>query len=123
MKKILIVEDDVDTLDLMETILHGQGYAVIKVKREITIREIGGIHPDLVILDFMLPFGPGTDICAAIKSNEMTKDIPVIMYSASSGIGELAGENGADAYLDKPFDVQELIEMVNRLVRKDRTPA
>jgi len=119
MKKILIVEDDVDTLDLMETILHEQGYAVIKVKREIVIAEIAGIKPDLVIIDYMLPFGLGTEICSAIKSNETTKGIPVVMYSANNKIRDLAKQNGADAYIPKPFDLEQLIGLVNRFVKAD----
>lgn len=120
MKKILIVEDDVDTLDLMEIILHDQGYAVIKVRREITIKEIAGIKPDLAILDYRLPFGLGTEICSAIKMNEATKDIPVIMYSANNGIEELAKKNGADGYFSKPFDLECLVTLVGSFIEKEQ---
>jgi DNA-binding response OmpR family regulator len=116
MEKILIIEDDADTLELMEIILRDQGYIVIKVKREISIEEIAGIKPDLVILDFMLPFGLGTEICLELKTNEETKTIPVIMYSANNSVEGLAKNNGADAYMAKPFDVEHLIGLVSRLL-------
>ena len=116
MKKILLVEDDIDTLDLVELILNNEGYAVIKANREVSKKEIIGIRPNLVILDFLLSFGLGTDLCAQMKSNVVTKDIPVILYSASANIKELAYQCHADASLEKPFDIDHLVEMVSSLV-------
>src|ERR1700761_2197733 len=116
MKKILIVEDDADTLDLMEAVLQQQGYAVIKVKREITWEEIAGIKPDLAIIDYMLPFGLGTEICLQIKSHDQTKSTPVLMYSANNGIEALARKNGADAYIPKPFDLENLNAIIGQLL-------
>jgi two-component system phosphate regulon response regulator PhoB len=117
LKKILLVEDDVDTLELVELVLQNNGYAVIKAKREVSLEEIIGIKPDLALLDFMLPFGLGTDLCLSIKKNPFTSDIPVILYSASSNLKFLAESCQADAYLEKPFDLEELIILTSRLIR------
>ena len=67
MARILIVEDDPDILDLIEAILRQEGYAVIRINRPVAVKEITGIKPDLVILDYLLPFGLGSDLCLEIK--------------------------------------------------------
>jgi len=118
MKKIIIVEDDPDTLDLMEIILRENNYIVIKVSREISVKEIVSIKPDLLIIDFLLPFGLGTDLCMSVKSDHRTQEVPVIIYSASNDIGVLAKNSGADAYLPKPFDIVDLLHMVNETIQK-----
>ncbi len=115
MKKVLVLEDDTDTLDIVETILHDAGYAVIKVNREITLAEIRSIRPNLVIVDFFLPYKMGNEICNEIKERPETKDIPVILYSASNLLQKMADECKADAFISKPFDMNYFIDMVNRV--------
>lgn len=115
MKKILLVEDDVTTLDLMEFILQDNGYAVIKANRKVTIGEITGIKPDLAIIDFLLPFGFGTELCLEIKNNPLTRNIPVILYSVSNNIQKLALESCAEAYMAKPFNIDDLISLVHKM--------
>ena len=112
MKKVLLVEDDVDTLELVELILRSNGYAVIKANREVSIKEIIGLRPDLAILDYLLPYGLGTELCLEIKNNPLTKYFPVILYSANTDLKKLAGESHADAYLEKPFDIAQLVKLV-----------
>jgi DNA-binding response OmpR family regulator len=115
-KKVLVIEDDVDTLDLMELILNTAGYAVIKANREVTIKEIAGIKPDLVILDYLLPYGLGTEKCFEIKNNPLTAETHVILYSASPGFEKEALQSKADAYIAKPFDVDKLLELVDKTI-------
>jgi CheY-like chemotaxis protein len=115
LKKILVVEDDTDTLDIVETILHNAGYAVIKVNREITIEEIQSIRPNLVIVDFLLPHKMGNEICYEIKERPETKDIPVILFSASNLLPKVAHQCKADAFISKPFDTDHFIDVVNRV--------
>ena len=116
MKKIIIIEDDVDTLDMMEFILRENGYAVIKANRLVSIKEFISITPNLAILDIMLPYGFGSDLCLEIKSNPKSKHIPVILYSANSNLKTLAKESLADAYLEKPFDLNNLLEIVKETI-------
>jgi DNA-binding response OmpR family regulator len=115
LKKVLVLEDDTDTLDIVETILHDAGYAVIKVNREITLAEIRLIKPNLVIVDFFLPNRMGNEICNEIKKGPETKDIPVILYSASNLLQKMADECKADAFIPKPFDMNSFIDVVNRI--------
>ena len=114
-KKILIIEDDIHTLEFVEILLHGSGYAVIKANRQIPIKEVAGINPNLVLIDYLLPYVLGTALCLEIKNTESTKHIPVILYSVSSNLQTIAKESRADGYIAKPFDINDLINMVNRL--------
>ena len=116
MKKIIIIEDDVDTLDMMELILRDNGFAVIKANRMVSVDEIISITPNLAILDIMLPYGFGSDLCLEIKNNSKSKHIPVILYSASSELKKLAKASCADAYLEKPFDLDKLLKMVKETI-------
>lgn len=116
MKKILLVEDDIDTLELVEFILRDNGYAVIKANRKVSIKEIIGLKPDLAILDFLLPYGLGTELCLEIKNNLLTRNTPVIIYSANTNLEKLAGDSHADAYLEKPFDIDQLLQLVGEQI-------
>ena len=116
MKKIFVVEDDVDTLDIMEWILQDNGYAVIKTNRLVSINEIISINPSLAILDVLLLYGFGSDLCLAIKNNPKSNHIPVILYSANNNLKKLAHDSLADAYLAKPFDRDKLLQMVNETI-------
>jgi two-component system phosphate regulon response regulator PhoB len=98
----------------MGFILHEAGYAAIKANREVSIKEIAAIRPDLAILDYLLPFGSGIEMCLEIKNNPLTAHIPVILYSASNQLKQFAKSSKADAYIAKPFDVDELIELIRK---------
>jgi DNA-binding response OmpR family regulator len=115
LKKVLIVEDDIDILDLLEMILRDNGYAVIKINREISIKEIIGISPHMIIIDFLLPHRLGNELCLELKDNQYTSHIPIILYSAVNNLKGIADQSGADAYIEKPFDVNDIINMVNSL--------
>ena len=115
MKKVLIIEDDVDTIEVVESILNLAGYAVIKINREITMKEIAGINPNIAILDYLMPYALGNDLCLQIKSNPQTEHIPVILYSASSLGKKVAEDCRADAFISKPFEVDLLLEQVKQL--------
>jgi len=116
LKTVLIVEDDIDTLDLMEFILQDNGYAVVKANKKVNIEDVIAINPHLAIIDFLLPLGFGTELCLEIKTNPLTNHIPVILYSASNDIKELALTSCADAYMAKPFDIDELVDLVSAMV-------
>jgi two-component system response regulator VicR len=115
LKKILIVEDDADTLEIVEDILRSAGYAVIKINREITIEEISSIKPNLVIVDFFLPHRLGNEICNEIKETPETKHMPVILYSASNLSPKVIKACKADAFIPKPFYIDYFIDTVNLL--------
>ncbi|CAN5343768.1 response regulator [soil metagenome] len=114
LKKILIVEDNELLIEVMTYILISNGYEVIALSRgDDVFNHIKTTHPDLVILDAILPGMDGRDICQLIKLNKATKDLPVIICSGDDSIGESLRQKGApDDVLQKPFDITALIEKV-----------
>jgi DNA-binding response OmpR family regulator len=116
MKKILVIEDDLDTMDIVDYLLKKGGYLVEMISDFITPEDIARINPDLMIIDCLLPFGLGNELCLEIKNHEATKHIPVILYSTSHNLKEIAGSCKADAFVAKPFDIDHILNEVNRLV-------
>ena len=115
MKKIIVVENDADTLDLMDFVLEDSGYEVIRFSKTTTPEELKSHHPNLIILDHFLGDGFGGDLCLQIKNDPLTRHIPVILYSASPGLEQIAEKSRADAYIEKPFDIVDLENMVKEL--------
>ena len=118
-KKILVVEDEESLLKLESILLTSKGYEVHGVgDGEAALEAVEKIHPDLVLLDIMLPEIDGFEVCRRIKSNEATKDIPVVMLTAKKGREDMArGEQvGADWYITKPFKSAMVIETIQRFI-------
>ena len=113
-KKILIVDDNELMIEVMTYILISNGYEVISFNGgENIFNDIRANHPDLVILDALLPGMDGRDICKLIKLNKNTRDLPVIICSGSDDIDESLTQKGApNDVLHKPFDINNLIEKV-----------
>ena len=115
MKKILLIEDDLDTIEMVEIILQDAGYEVVKTDRLATLSELAEMNPALIIVDYLLPHRLGNELCTEVKNFPGTKHIPVILYSASSLLRKVAEECHADAYIPKPFDLDDFVKEVNRL--------
>jgi DNA-binding response OmpR family regulator len=113
-KKILIVDDNTFMVEIMTYILMNIGYDVIALYNgDKVLDHIKTCHPDLIILDMMLPGADGRDICKDIKLNKDTCNLPVIMCSGNEDIKLLMHQQGApDDVLHKPFDVTSLVNMV-----------
>jgi DNA-binding response OmpR family regulator len=113
-KKILIVEDNALMVEVMTYILNNNGYKVFALNNGNDVfNNIKTNHPDLVILDSILPGINGREICQLIKLNKATQDLPVIMCSGDDSIDETMEQKGApDDVLHKPFGINNLIEMV-----------
>ena len=126
-RRVLVVEDDADIADLVRRYLQKSGYDVdIRLTGRDALRAIVESQPDLLILDLMLPEVSGLDICRAVRSNEKTASIPIIMVTARAEASErIAGlDLGADDYLAKPFSPGELVARVRALLRRSvRTAA
>ncbi len=121
--RILIVEDDPATVELMEAQLHGEGYSVDSVRDgEEALQRVSQARPDLVLLDIMLPKKNGFEVCKEIKSREETRAIPVIMVTAlkdmESRVKGIAA--GADDFLSRPMDKSELLARVKSILRISR---
>ncbi len=114
MSRILVVDDDTDILSVMEILLTMKGFEVeVTARGENTLPKINTFRPDLILLDVLISGHDGRTICKQLKSNEATKHIPVIMFSAHPGAAATIADYGADDFIAKPFDVNNLIQKVN----------
>lgn len=117
MKKILVIENDIDILDLVGFVLEDKGVEVIESQARMPIEKIVERQPNLVLLDYYLDDGYGKEICLEIKNNPLTKHIPVILFSAMTGLEEAAKESCADAFIAKPFDIDDLSKLVEGFIK------
>lgn len=118
--KILIVDDDPDLTNLVKSILEAENYMVFAAESgEEALGEVPKLRPDLIILDIILPGMDGYDTCKILKTDEHTSLIPVIILSIKCGVKDrIAGLNiGADDYITKPFDPDELMARVEAVLR------
>ncbi len=115
-KKILVVDDDPDIREIIIYVLEAEGYQVSGLNNGLSVVEtIVQIQPNMLLLDVQLGDSDGRDICRELKSQDATKEIPVIMISAShSWKGILEKQCNADDYLPKPFDITDLLAHVRR---------
>ncbi len=121
MNPVLVVEDEKDILDLVEHHLRQAGFSVISVLDGSSgLEEVRKKHPALVILDLMLPGMDGKDVCRSLKSNPLTKLIPILMLTAKAEeVDRIIGfELGADDYVTKPFSPRELVLRVRAILRR-----
>lgn len=120
MKTIAYIEDDPDMIDLVSIILQKHGYRVagFTESREI-IHNLEDVHPELILLDLMMPHVDGIEVYREIKGREGMEDIPVIIISAMKRAVEEIEREGSikvEACLVKPFTIGELLETVNRVI-------
>jgi DNA-binding response OmpR family regulator len=114
MKNILIIDDDPGIRDLLRIIFKRAGYSVTVESNGEFIFRNDYICPDIFLLDRYISGIDGLDICKYLKKDIRSCNIPVIMISASPDIATLAMEAGADEFIEKPFDISELIAKVSR---------
>lgn len=117
MSKILVVDDNHDILQVMKLLLRSRGYTVELVPKGNEIfNNIRRFMPDLIIMDVYLGGMDGRDICQQVKENPITCQIPIIMFSAYQQVEESTLAHGADDFIGKPFEVEELILKIKRLL-------
>jgi CheY-like chemotaxis protein len=104
----LVIDDDQDILDLIEFILKEKGLDVIASVTDKMLKDVVHLTPDLILLDDWLQGIPGHELCIALKGDPTTKNIPVIIISATMGLGGIAEKCFADSYIEKPFDIENL---------------
>lgn len=115
----MVVDDDPVIQKLVRLNLEMQGYAVITAGDGLEcLAKAGGENPDVVILDVMMPGLSGLEALRALKADPATAAIPVLLLSAKAQPSDLAEGRtaGADDYLAKPFDPEDLVQRVGRLI-------
>lgn len=119
-KRILLVDDEQDILDLLKYNLEAEGYEIIMAVNGLQALELAQNSPDLIILDVMLPGKDGWEVIRQLRQAENTKSIPVIFLTAKGGeIDEVVGlELGADDYIIKPISIRKLLARVKNVLRK-----
>jgi two-component system response regulator VicR len=119
-KKIMVVDDEPDTVDLVKLVLETEGYEILVAYSGQEALDIIKVNrPDLVLLDIMMPQMDGWMVRKKIVGNEETKDIPVVMLTAKAQpIDKMIGLHvvGVTDYITKPFGRKELIDSVKRIV-------
>ena len=117
--KILIVDDAIDTVELLRKRFHSEGYDTSEAyDGEEALKRVDEYNPDLIVLDVMMPKIDGYEVCRRLKNDENKKYIPILMLTAKGGVeSKVKGlEIGADDYLAKPFDYKELSARVKSLL-------
>jgi len=114
-KKVFVFDDNTDILELCTIILEDAGY---EVKTSSTsnqiVDQVMAYMPDVIFMDNWLPDVGGIDATRELKAHEDLKRIPVIYFTANNDVKSLAAQAGADGYLSKPFDIQELENIIQR---------
>ena len=121
MARILIVEDEQDILSVLEYNLRQSGHEVTTTRSgRDGLRLVKELHPDLILLDLMLPDLSGTDVCKQLKEAPATRGVPVVMLTArGEEIDRVVGfELGADDYVVKPFSGAEVIARIRAVLRR-----
>ena len=120
-KKILVVDDEVDLVKTVRFSLEAEGYTVlVSYNGEDALNQARKENPDLVLLDIMLPRLDGYKVCRLLKFDERYKHIPILMLTAKTQERDktLGVETGADEYITKPFDMDQLMEKIKAYLNK-----
>lgn len=114
-KKIYVIDDDSGIVDVMKIILEEHGYKVdTSMDSNDIFRMIDKAIPDIVLLDILMYGKSGPEIVRSLKNRDKTRNIPVIMVSAQEDIRKIAESAGADDYLEKPFNINDLLKIIEK---------
>jgi DNA-binding response OmpR family regulator len=119
-KKILVVDDEVDLVKTIQVYLELGGYKVLaSYNGEDALNQARKENPDLILLDIMLPKLDGYKVCRLLKFDEKYKHIPILMMTAKTQEKDklMGKETGANEYITKPFDMEELTEMIKAYLK------
>lgn len=119
-KRILVVDDDSMIGEMLKALLEFKGFEVtVTQKTEETEKIILLENIDLVILDMLIAGVNGTEVCALLKKADTTAHIPILMMSALHNAGKICKEAGADDFIPKPFEMEDLLSKINNVLSKD----
>ncbi|ANF50349.1 hypothetical protein A0O34_07395 [Chryseobacterium glaciei] len=114
-KKVVLIQDNVDILDIMDHVLTEEGYDVTPSLTTEPIDNIDQIEPDVVIVDDNIKGKKkGSEVIEDLKSDSETEDVSAVLTSTSPDVPKKAKECKADDYIEKPFDIDQMIEVVKK---------
>jgi DNA-binding response OmpR family regulator len=122
-EKILIVDDDLDTVRMVGLMLQRSGYQIVAASNgEQALEKATTVSPDLILLDIMMPGMDGFEVARKIRSNPVTMDIPILMLTAKTQLDDKVNgfEAGADDYLTKPIHASELQVHIKALLNRTK---
>jgi CheY-like chemotaxis protein len=115
MTKILVCDDDAGVLEVLKIMLESKGYEVKTINEgKGIVKLVSDYLPSLIFLDVWMPGIDGREVTKLLKRDPVTKRIPIIVVSALNDTKEVADKAGADDYLSKPFDMQDLFSIVDK---------
>jgi len=117
-KKIVVIEDNHDILELLGFILENEDYEVLASLDAEPVKSLQEINPHLVLLDENLGAHKGHQLCLEIKANPGTSHLPVILISAVTDLSEIARKCNADNFIAKPFLIEDLLNLVKQHHRR-----
>jgi len=115
-KRIVILEDEKEILELMEIVLEEKGYEVVAINHHEPLDYLIDFSPELILLDIRLRNGYGHILCEDLKTDPVTSKIPVVLVSGADNLEKIANEYKADGYLSKPFNSKDLISCVGKYI-------
>lgn len=123
-KRVLILDDDLDILQICTIVLKKKGFDVQTLNNSNqVVNQVMDFQPDVILMDNWIPGPGGIEATRLLKLAPETQDIPVIFFSANSNVTQLAREARADYFLQKPFDITELEAIVQMAIRQGVEPA
>ncbi len=116
-KKIMICDDDPGILEVLEMMLEIEGYTVFTESNSTNlIKQISADLPDLLLMDLWMPVLSGDQLLRTIRSTEPLRNLPVIILSASVDGNDIATRAGADAFIAKPFDMDDIAMKIEKML-------
>ncbi|HEV9035490.1 MAG TPA: response regulator [Puia sp.] len=112
-KKILIFDDDADILEVCTILLEGNGFeAYTQNNCEDILQKLDHVLPDVVLMDNKIPPNGGIPASRMIRASADYRTVPIVFFSANQDVARLAAEAGADTYIEKPFDLDNLVRVL-----------
>lgn len=119
-KKIVICDDDEGILDMLTFVLEDSGYHIVAEPNSLNLLPlIQAERPDLLLIDLWMPVLSGDQVVKKLKADPGTRNLPVVIISASTDGRSIARDAGADSYIAKPFDIDQLVNTVSEVLQRE----
>jgi len=119
-KKVLLIDDDASITEVLSFFLQEEGYDVVSYPSGLNVEDkVKKTKPNLLLIDYLLPGKNGAEIVKNIRQNKVFKHLPIIMIAANKGYKQEAIKAGVDAFIEKPFDLDEILNILKRFLEKN----